>query len=185
MIHSIFPVYVGEYDLRNYYKKSILLDFLDQPSNYVNHKLILNGKSSYTNSKILNNSTFLDLRNKIQECVHDYCLKTKMLTPIIDNSWSNIMYNKGKTHPHIHNVSTLSGAYYPLLEENTCNLIFKQPNESFYQNMYNLSHESFQSFHRIDIKQDYLYIFPSTLNHQTEENRGGKRIVISFNTKYE
>ena len=38
---------------------------------------------------------------------------------------------------------------------------------------------------KVPIKQNFLYLFPSTLMHETEKNKSNKRIVVSFNTKYD
>jgi len=80
----------------------------------------------------------------------------------------------------------MSGAFYPLLEKNTCNLVFRSP---LYTALNFIPIKStianhFQDDFVMPIKENHLYIFPSWLQHYTEENKGNKRIVVSFNTKF-
>ena len=94
------------------------------------------------------------------------------------------MFNQGKVELHHHGITPISGAYYPLLEENSSKLIFKSPIYSSltYSNVPN--NPNYQNTFTMPIKQDHLYLFPGFLEHQTEVNKGKKRIVLSFNTQY-
>lgn len=184
---NIFPTTILEYDLRNHPSKEILLEYIENPSNSESHGLLDKGTSSYKlYPDFLRHPVFISLRNDIQKCLDDYCYKLGISYVNIENSWFSIMEKGGKVDNHNHGASIISGAYYPLLKEDTCNLYFKNPVPNAMIFAYKDLTKSDYQYHdvRISIKQDHLYLFPGFLNHYTEKNRGDKRVVISFNTKF-
>lgn len=184
-VYKLFPTTVIEFDLRGYPNKQNLLNYI-QNFNSKDHSLISNGKSSHGYDDILFNKNFQDLNNKISECIQTYTNYLELEPNSILESWFNILENGGSTESHHHFSSVISGAYYPLLKDNTCDLIFNSPLYSSiaYCNNTNHNNPNFYYNFQMPIKQDYLYLFPGWLEHKTEVNRGERRIVISFNTKF-
>jgi len=187
MIHYIFPVPIGEYDLNNHSDLNKLLEIIHKPKYNRKHELVKKGTSSYiTRKDILHLNELKNLKKSIQECINHYSDFLGYETSKIQNSWFNIMEKEGKITPHQHYGSIISGAFYPLLEENSCNLIFHSPLNTFFHAFTPI--KSSKNFTKIKfsvpIKQNYLYLFPSALIHETEKNKSPKRIVLSFNTQY-
>ena len=123
---ELFPTTVIEFDFTNHPEIPLLLNYIEQ-SNSHSHTLIKNGTSSYATDNVLFNPKFIDLKNDIQKRIDFYSRELNILPSIISKSWFNLMNTKGLTGVHHHGSSVISGAFYPLLEENTCNLCFKSP----------------------------------------------------------
>lgn len=186
---NLFPTLILEFNLTSHPSKSTLLNIIDNtpPSTLSNHGLVTKGVSSINRNLkdcILDNFQISLLKSDIQKCIEEYHNHTKTRGSRIVQSWFNIMLKGGKTTSHLHNRSILSGAYYPVLENSTCDLIFNSPLSQIKINeiSFDPNNPYSQSSFKIPIKEDHLYIFPSWLMHETETNRGGKRVVISFNT---
>ena len=183
-IYNLFPTCVVGFDFTSYPHVSNLLKLISTttPNNY---PIVNKGVTTFKdNEDFLKHNSLTDLRNNFQKALDDYSELTKIPSLKIFNSWFNIMENEGKTYRHNHRGSVVSGAYYPLLEENTCNLIFHSPLHLILSNFSNTSPSPYNSSQYTQpLKPGYLYLFPSWLEHETEVNTGGKRVVISFNTK--
>ena len=185
MIKNLFPIPLGIYDLSSYPNKGLLLSLINSFSTS-SYESIINGESSYNkNSNILNSPKLSDLKSNIQKCVNDYCSKIGIKECYITNSWFNILEKGGKTTKHYHGYSAVSAAYYVLLKDNSCNLTFTFPNLHFKMNFQKSVPTDYNRDQiTIPIKQDHLYLFPSSLEHETEINKEKSRIVVSFNTWY-
>jgi len=179
-----FPTPILEYDFRNHPQKSILMKYISDPNN--SEKRTENLSISLHNEEdFLRSPTFISLRNDIQKCLDDYCVNIGISFVTFERTWFNIMEKGFSVGSHNHGGSILSGAYYPLLEENTCNLYVRNPIEKSIAFSFKPYRSNSQfSDQVIPIKQDYLYIFPSWLTHYTEPNKGNRRISISFNTQF-
>ena len=188
-MHYIFPVPIGEYDLNNHPDLDKLLELINNHENKQGHNLIKNGISSILNGKnILDFPELKKLKETIKKCIINYCDHLDIKLPALDNNWFNILKKEGRVFPHQHNASVISGAFYPLLEENSCNLIFHSPLNTFFQSFLSVDKKESKitnNLFKVPIKQNFLYLFPSTLIHETEKNKSNKRIVVSFNTKYD
>lgn len=183
---ELFPTPVMEFDFTNHPDLSKLLDILKNIG--VNpHPLVKQGGSSfkYEDIDILQYAELIGLKNDFQKCVDEYSVNIKINNSYIIQSWFNIMENNGQTSLHHHGSSVVSGAFYPVLEENTCNLLFRSPlyTAMTFESSFPTPSNHFQPDVIMPLKKDHLYIFPSWLQHHTEVNKGQKRIVISFNTK--
>ena len=184
---NLFPTLVKEFSVKGYPKKEKLLSAIDSYPT-TNHSAVKGGKSSFyvnnSSSNFLKEQSFSDLESYFTECVKDYSKEIGILPKPLDNCWFNIMEEANFTSAHNHPGSSIAGAYYPLLEENTCNLVFHSPISPL-QSAWFQEGDSFSLYHAIEyplkIKQDHLYLFPGWLSHSTEVNKGGKRIVVSFN----
>ena len=183
-VYKLFPTTVIEFDLRGYPNKHLLLKYI-QNSNIIDHGLINKGKSSFGKEDILLLPQYQDLKFKIDKCIKDYTDFLLLSPNHMYESWFNILEKDGRVEQHHHGGSIISGAYYPLLEDNTCKLVFATPLYSAANYLGKVDFNSPNFYHQfvMPIKQDYLYLWPGWLEHKTEINKSKKRIVISFNTK--
>lgn len=182
---DLFPTTVMEFDFRNFNKKAELIDYINSILNNSSHGLVENGLHTRQDINVLDHVDFSSFKRDVQECLSIYADSIGCLVPVITESWAIVMDHRGQTGSHIHECSTLSGVYYPLLEDNTCNLVFTTPLETHLMNFLvsdpskdYLMKKSFI----MNVKQDFLYIFPSYLKHETQINKGNKRIAVSFNS---
>jgi uncharacterized protein (TIGR02466 family) len=182
-ITPLFPTPFGIYELDIDLDKiySGLSKFKTTP----NH-LLSGSKSSFQRDvSILYDDEFFDLFSKIQMSLDDYS-KTVSLEPIfVTDSWYNEMDKGKRLRCHRHEYSIVSGAFYVKCSEKTVTLNFRNPlipyrMAELYSNIpseYSSSGMSFQP------KAGVLFLFPSWLEHETDEERGD-RCVISLNTTY-
>ncbi len=166
-INYIFPIAIGEYDV-SFFNKKILFNIIKN-SPLGKHKLLKKGVNSYDRLPLLHLPELKELKDYFQECINSYSNRFNLGNLKLDGNWFNLMETNGQTltHDHSGSNSILSGAYYPLLHKDSCNLTFISPyrNEEF----------------TLNLKENYLYIFPSWLKHKTDVNKGPLRITLSFN----
>jgi len=182
---ELFPTTVIEFDFTSHPNLKYITKNINQNQSRP-HNLIENGVSSFSPTRnILLSPDLIELKNDFQKCVDYYSKELKIYSTYIHQSWFNIMENQGKVAPHNHGNSVLSGVFYPFLEEDTCNLFFQSPLYTAlnFLPLYPTT-QHFQDDFKIDIKSNHLYLFPGWLTHYTEKNKGNKRIVISFDTKF-
>jgi uncharacterized protein (TIGR02466 family) len=183
---ELFPTTVLEFDFTNHSDIPSLLDIIEKQEAY-NHPLLEKGTSNFSQSShFLTLPELISLKNDFQKCVDHYSENLEIISSYIYDSWFNIIYKNGKTRLHHHGSSIISGAFYPVLEDNTCNLLFRSPLYSAlnFLPLPTNPHPHFQRDVVMPIKENHLYLFPGWLQHHTEVNRGGKRITVSFNTKF-
>lgn len=189
MKFELFPTLVKEYNVSGYPQKEKLLERISSyPTR--NHNAVKGGVSSFNpdfnplTNNFLTSEGFNDLYNYFLECSFDYSKEVGIDNGKMANSWFNVMEHRNETIRHCHPGSIIAGAYYPLLEDNSCNLIFYSPHFNYQQTWFkkidNNNPYSTQQY-TMSIKQDHLYLFPGWLEHGTEVNKSQKRIVISFN----
>lgn len=124
------------------------------------HGLVGDGVSSYNyGMPILEHPKFLGLKTIIQKHLKEYHSKPLQII----NSWFNTMNVGDELKIHKHEESIVSGAFYVSVGENSVPLIF--------------------STQQIKPKNGLLVLFPSEMEHYTEQERE-QRTVISFNTDY-
>ena len=181
--HKLFPTLILDYDFSNHPEnQKIIHKITTLPAK--EHPLVKKGISNYTNNT--SNLNFLksspSLLLDFQKCVDHYCKITGIRSGKISQSWFNIMKKGGKTYPHNHRGCILIGIYYPLLENNSCNLVLTNPLNYNKQCELPTNYNEYNSeYIPIKIQQNHLYICPGWIEHQTEVNKSQKRIVISFN----
>ena len=189
MKHELFPTLIKEYNVSGYPQKEKLLEkIFNYPTN--THESVKGGTSSYyftVNPKTQNFlllEGFNDLNNFFINCSNEYSNEVGIQSGRMFNSWFNIMYQGNETTRHHHPGSTIAGAYYPLLEDNSCNLVFYSPHYNQRQTWFKTIDKNNKyntPFFEFPIKQDHLYLFPGWLDHSTTVNNSNKRVVISFN----
>ena len=159
-----------------------MIDSLETES----HPLLNRGKSNFEGSGgFLFRPELEELRIDIQDAVNTFSSMLGTFPIQISNNWFNIMEPGGVVHPHRHEGSVISGAYYIRAPEGSSNLHFSSPlkplrmNEiTQFSNPLNLAEA------HIPCSEDTLVLFPSWLEHYTDENHNSERTVISFNTDY-
>lgn len=155
------------------------------------------GTSSYmTLDYILDKKEFLSLKEEILCCVEEYNKRYRVHKQDIklENSWFNVMTKGTQLSFHIHNGSLLTGGYYPFLPAGSADLVIIDPETirslitsgKSVRHLQELSRSKDDNREKrsIPIKEGYLYVFPSWLEHGTLNNNCDKRIVISFNTNF-
>ena len=183
---NLFPTLVKEYNVKGYPRQNELLNAINSHPT-TTHGAFKGGKSSYyikETYNFLKEYNFFDLEEYFTKCVIDYSQEVGIKPGILRNCWFNITDKQSYTARHNHPGATIAGAYYPLLEEGTCDLIFHSPisplHSTWFQKAIPFTLYT-TDIYQIKLKPNHLYLFPGWLDHSTEVNRGEKRIVISFN----
>lgn len=142
--------------------------------------LIDKGERS-NSSKFLDSQ--LDLKNAIQQCIDNYTTELGLVKNKITYSWCNHYKKEGTIKPHRHELSVVSGAYYPFVDGYAGQLLFDNPCSIFKINEVT---KDFNEYNRqnfgVDVFPGLLVLFPSWLTHYTENNQAENRYVISFDT---
>ena len=129
MKYDLFPTLVKEYNFTNHPDKKELLEVIFK-SDTKPYGLLEGGVTNYDEEKdfnFLKTKGFNKLLFHFEKCIEDYSKDIGIIPNKISNSWFNIMNQGNKTIRHHHYGGSISGAYYPLLEEGTCNLKFFSP----------------------------------------------------------
>lgn len=180
---EIFPTLVMEFDLSMAWWKTKIKDYIENFDGIEHGLLQDNAVSDYGYGNILDNPNYGDVRQDLQKCVDIYCNKMNLKICNITNSWINHMTNGGSVKFHRHEGSVVSGAYYPQVDDNSCDLIFNSPLKPYRMNDLFLAENDLNAYtYRVPSKKNTLYLFPSWLEHGTESNKSNNRFVLSFNT---
>jgi uncharacterized protein (TIGR02466 family) len=182
---QLFPTTVMMVDLAGHPCKEKALEIIDDAQTH-DHHLLSKGKSNFEASGgILFRPELEELKKDIQKSIHQFANMLGTFPITLANNWFNIMEPGGTVYPHRHEGSVISGAYYIRAPEGSSNLHFSSPlkplrmNEvTEFSNPLNLAESA------MPIKEDLLILFPSWLEHYTNENNNDARTVISFNTDY-
>ena len=176
---AIFPTLVSAFDLKGHSQEQTCIDIIEQHNNLTDHALIKGGKSSFVvgDEQFLFDKRLEKLRWDIQGCIDSYCDDAGLEPSLLSTSWFNVMGEGSNVERHRHEGSVVSGAYYPLVEDESCPLIFESPLRQVRMC------DVFSSYYvSMKPKNGLLLIFPSWLEHRTDPNASGKRITVSFNT---
>lgn len=170
-------------DMSGHPCKNAALEII-QDTKINDHKLLNNGTSSFDSDSILNYPELSKLKDDITTHIKQYTTTAGYLPLKIANSWFNIMDNDGVVHPHRHEASVLSGAYYINAPEGSSNLHFSSPLKPYRMNdLFSRDTVFNEYYHSIPCVEDLMIIFPSWLEHYTDKNNNNSRTVISFNTE--
>lgn len=183
-----FPTLISVFDLTDYdrVEKERLMNAIFN-TDKGRHYLLDDeqGPSSTSASRqFLDQYSMIKLKIKIQECIDIYCEESGMADLDISTSWFNIIGNKGKLRSHRHELSVVSGAYYPYCDPNSAFLNFESPVSMYKMNelgkretLYNVETMSYP------VRTDLLILFPSWLYHYVDSNQTEERISLAFNTE--
>ena len=187
--YALFPTLVMTFDLSRHKDYNLMLDVVKNTETSSHGIMANNSESSYDERESINWLEHEDLKGfkeQIQICVQHYSEKYALIPNYIKNSWMNRVFKGGRVKLHQHPGSVISGAFYPIADENSCPLILRSPvspnrmcevNTGF-ENLYNAYSQE------IPCIQGQLTLFPSWLEHFTDENPTDNRITVSFNTFY-
>lgn len=152
------------------------------------HSLVSGAESSYLNGDkhILDHDDLKDMKNDFQKAVDVYCDKVGLPNNIkISLSWFNILHKQQSVNLHRHEVSIVSAAYYPKVDEGSVGLRFRSPISQYRMHEFFVKDSEFNVREiEVDCEQGVLYLFPSWLEHFSNPNQTNERITISFNTMY-
>lgn len=186
-IANMFPTPVLKFDFSTHKDNDKLLELIESWETSP-HQLVSGAQSSYMKSDkhILDHEDLKDLKADFQKAVDVYCQKVGLGNNVkISMSWFNILQKGQSVNLHRHEVSILSAAYYVRSDKDSAGLNFRSPidpyrmHEFFVQNTeYNVKNVE------VPCEQGALYLFPSWLEHYTNQNQTDKRITVSFNTMY-
>lgn len=178
--YYLFPTVVGTFNLFDSAEDiQPLVQSIEQASKGHNG-LISNGNRT-------SSSRFLDdhphLKTRIQKHIDQYTEELGLIQSTVSYSWCNHYTKNGRIRPHRHELSVVSGAYYPYIDGYGGQLIFENPCNIFKINEVT---KSFNEYNRqdfsIDVYPGLLVLFPSWLTHSSENNMAENRYVISFDT---
>ena len=186
-VETIFPTTVMRYDLNEHSHYKRMLDIVNKTKTSW-HAIMKNSESTYDESsgnRWLDKMGLEPIKTTLQDCIQDYCLTYGLPELRITNSWMNRVGKGGAVKPHRHEVSVLSGAFYPIADDGSTPLVFKSPLHPLKMYEY-VAQETLYNAALMEIpcEQGALVLFPSWLEHYTEENTTENRITISFNTSY-
>ena len=186
-IANMFPTPVLKFDFSKHKDNDKLLELIESWET-APHQLVSGAQSSYMKSDkhILDHEDLKDLKADFQKAVDVYCEKVGLGNNVkISMSWFNVLQKGQSVNLHRHEVSILSAAYYVKSDKDSAGLNFRSPidpyrmHEFFVQNT-----EKKKKNVEVPCEQGALYLFPSWLEHYTNQNQTDKRITISFNTMY-
>lgn len=179
---NLFPTPVMLVDMSDLQCKSKLLEIIDN-SPTEQHDLVAGGRSSFSTTPILFDTQLAELNDKIHFHLDEYSRHLGLKRLQITNNWFNIMGEGNKVVRHRHEGSLISGAYYPRAPQGSTKLHFVNPLTPFRMTeIYNYDTPYSAYSQNVECIEDLMVLFPSWLEHYTEENTTSNRTVISFNT---
>ena len=139
--------------------------------------------SSQANLHFLNKDKLTDLKRTIMERVDEYCFTAGLDSVEMSMSWINYQTKEGFVAPHRHQLSVVSGAYYPICDKDSAPLVFDSPILGpKMAEIHNQATEYTADKMEFVPQAGMLILFPSWLYHHSLPNKTDERITISFNT---
>jgi uncharacterized protein (TIGR02466 family) len=152
------------------------------------HALVSGAESSYLkgDKHILDHEDLKDMKSDFQRAVDAYCEKVGLPNNVkISISWFNKLGKGQSVQLHRHEVSIVSAAYYPKVDQGSAGLNFVSPLQPYRMHeLFNKNTEYNTKTVEVPCEQGVLYLFPSWLEHFSNPNQTDERITISFNTMY-
>ena len=187
-IYSIFPTPIYKTEMERGFTKQEL-NFVNEQKKHCNKN---EGNISTTDSYILNNKEFKNIKKFLDKCCKDYldkiiCPKNN-LELYITQSWLNYTETNQYHHKHEHPNSVVSGVlYFDCNKENdkilfTTSKGYEQIKPETDNTKWNLWNSGTWFF---EVQTGDLFMFPSSTTHQVENKKGNNtRISLAFNTFY-
>ena len=139
--------------------------------------------SSRQVENLLHINEFEDMRKTIEGRVDEYCNDAGLEPVEIGKSWINHQVQEGYVASHRHELSIVSGAYYPIVENGSASIVFESPIRTpRMSEIHNKATNFTADKMEFEPKSGMLILFPSWLYHYSLPNKTDKRITISFNT---
>ena len=181
--YPIFPTLVQVYNLNDHPSNKEILDYVE--SNYVTEWPEEIGKGKTTSQLEMTVLDRFKIKDDIQMCINEYCFHAGLEYTEISKSWLNAQQLDGRVDLHRHELSIVSGAYYPFVEPNSSPLIFKSPILGPKMSEIHAKATEYTADEmEFDVRTGFLILFPSWLYHYTKPNPTEKRITMSFNTHH-
>ena len=182
---ELFPTTVMSVDMAGHPCKEKALEIIDS-NKTDSHPLLKQGRSNFQSTGgFLFNPELEELRLDIQDAIDKFSAVLGTFPVRLSNNWFNIMEPGGVVHPHRHEGSVISGAYYIRAPEGSSNLYFSSPLKPLRMNeITKISNPLNAGESYVPCNEDMLVLFPSWLEHYTDENHNSERTVISFNSDY-
>ena len=133
------------------------------------------------------NETFKPLYDEISKEINLYAKDMCLKDQVIDNAWFNINEYKDSNMSHTHPVSPISGVFYVSVPEDGGDIVFERSDQILIDYAWYNKNNNYNPYNStnwtLSAKDNYLYLFPSFLNHRVSPNQNKelKRISISFN----
>ena len=139
--------------------------------------------SSRQVENLLHINEFAEMKTVIEERLTEYCDDAGFEPVEIGKSWINHQVQEGYVASHRHELSIVSGAYYPIVEEGSAPIVFDSPIRTpRMAEIHNKATDFTANNMEFEPKSGMLILFPSWLYHYSLPNKTAKRITISFNT---
>jgi uncharacterized protein (TIGR02466 family) len=178
---NIFPIPIKIISLESVFQHSIdrLIHQIDQEK-FNPNQLIKKGYQSLSNSFLDKNLWFKQIfQDEVDVFVNEYGIKAAK----ISYSWCNIYIKGGEIRPHKHEMSVISGVYYPLIKGDNVFLKIRNPCNPFKINEITEKTNEFNlQEYAIPIQENMLILFPSWIEHYSE-NTNEIKYAVSFDTE--
>ena len=196
--YSLFPTLVQTYNLEDHPDQELVIKTIEDFTDETLMKWpvdIGKGKTSSRDfdviSKTHKTANFLDqkefklIKQDIQNCIDQYCTKCGLEPAKIAKSWFNIQEEQGYVTEHRHELSIVSGAYYPYCDKDSAPIVFTSPilapkMAEVHNNTTEFTADKTEFVPRTGL----LVLFPSWLYHRSLHNKTKKRLTISFNSHH-
>lgn len=187
----------NEYKVHNLWPIPIYEDFIPVRKEWKDKIINLEYERTHINNSDISKDRYIldnikDLKKEIElhteRFIRHYLNVKKGINFYMLNSWSNIHGPKEHSQIHYHGGSLLSGVYYPILPDNSGDIMFHKGD--IYTNLFhhtirfdydganNVTSENYV----IGLKEGTIVLFPSHLNHSVQENLSNeKRYSVAFN----
>lgn len=144
------------------------------------------GKGSTSSRQVenlLHLNEFHNVKSSIEERLDEYCNDAGLEPVDISKSWINKQKQEGYVASHRHELSIVSGAFYPIVEEGSAPIVFESPIRGpRMAEIHNKTTDFTADKMEFEPKSGMLILFPSWLYHYSLPNKTANRVTISFNT---
>ena len=128
-----------------------------------------------------------DLIKNLTDVIEEYKIKHNLTAVRITNSWTNTQQEGSVLIDHTHAKSIIAGALYINVDENSTQLVLKNPNPYIKYTVFgNNPSEYAYEWTTFTPEIGDLILFPGWIEHGSNHqvNRTKDRMVLSFNTEY-
>ena len=196
--YLLFPTLVQVWNLEDHADQKLVVETMESFSDETLMKWpvdIGKGKTSsryfdvvsktHKTANFLDREEFKIIKQDIQNCVDEYCMTCGLEQAVIAKSWFNIQEEDGHVNEHRHELSIVSGAYYPYCDKDSAPTVFTSPVLGpKMAEVHNNATEFTADKMEFVPKTGMLVLFPSWLYHRSLYNKSKKRLTISFNTHH-
>ena len=136
---------------------------------------------------VKNISELKGLVKNLTNVIEEYKIKHNLPSVRITNSWTNIQQQDSVLIDHTHSKCVIAGALYINVDENSTQLVLKNPNPYIKYTVFG-SNPTEYAYEWTTFKPEIgdLILFPGWIEHGSNHqiNQTKDRMVLSFNTEY-